>query len=54
LASLEFRRGDRHPARLVPDGPYGDDPPDLLSQLLNERRPSDRVFDKNTLRAPLP
>jgi hypothetical protein len=36
LSSLEFRRGDRRPARLIPEGLYGDDSPDLLSQLLNE------------------
>jgi hypothetical protein len=53
LARLEFRRGDRHPARLISYRLYGDDSGDHLSQLLNERSPSACVFDKNTLRVPL-
>jgi len=53
LARLEFRRGHRHPARLISYRLYGDDSGDHLSQLLNERSPSACVFDKNTLRVPL-
>jgi hypothetical protein len=53
LARLEFRRGDRHPAYLIPRRLNGDDSRDLLSQLLNKRGPGDGVLDKNTPRAPL-
>jgi hypothetical protein len=54
LACLEFRRGDRHSARLIPDRLYGYDSGDHASQLLNERSPRACVFDKNTLRVPSP
>jgi hypothetical protein len=53
LARLEFRRGDRHPAHLIPDRLYGDDSRDLLPQLLNERGSGDSIFDKNASRGPL-
>jgi hypothetical protein len=52
LARLEFCRGDCHSAPLVPHRLYGDDAPNLLSQLLNERGPGDGVFDNNTPCAP--
>lgn len=53
LARLEFRRGYRHSARLIPYRLYSGDSGDHLSQFLNERGPSACVFDKNTLRVPL-
>jgi hypothetical protein len=53
LARFKHCRGDRHPARLIPFCPNGDNPRDPPFQLLNKRGPGAGVLDQNAPGVPL-